>query len=139
MGIPQTELFDVFQAQRTRILAWLDANAEESEEKRRRLGALGRRRSLETDARVIRALREATRTLSAEGGSGSKVGRLQDEVEALKGRLGKLADRLESEQDYISEILMRHGGNISKASREADIDRKYFRKLMVKHGIDADG
>ena len=43
------------------------------------------------------------------------------------------------EQDYISEILMRHGGNISKASREADIDRKYFRKLMVKHGIDADG
>ncbi len=42
------------------------------------------------------------------------------------------------EQDYISEILMRHGGNISKASREADIDRKYFRKLMTKHGIDPD-
>lgn len=40
------------------------------------------------------------------------------------------------EQDYIAELLMRHGGNISKASREADIDRKYFRKLMVKHGIE---
>ncbi len=40
------------------------------------------------------------------------------------------------EEDYISELLMRHGGNISKASREADIDRKYFRKLMVKHGIE---
>ncbi len=42
------------------------------------------------------------------------------------------------ERDYIAELLMRHGGNISQASREADIDRKYFRKLMSKHAIDAD-
>ena len=41
------------------------------------------------------------------------------------------------ERDYITELLMRHGGNISQASREADIDRKYFRKLMGKHGIEA--
>ena len=40
------------------------------------------------------------------------------------------------ERDYIAQLLMRHGGNISKSSREADIDRKYFRKLMVKHGIE---
>jgi DNA-binding NtrC family response regulator len=42
------------------------------------------------------------------------------------------------ERDYISELLGRHGGNISQAAREADIDRKYFRKLMTKYDIDAD-
>lgn len=42
------------------------------------------------------------------------------------------------ERDYLSELLERHGGNISAASREADIDRKYFRTLMTKYDIDAD-
>lgn len=42
------------------------------------------------------------------------------------------------ERDYISELLNRHGGNISQAAREADIDRKYFRRLMTKYGIEAD-
>ncbi|AWV90318.1 sigma 54-dependent Fis family transcriptional regulator [Bradymonas sediminis] len=42
------------------------------------------------------------------------------------------------EKDYISTLLARHSGNISSASREADIDRKYFRKLMYKHEIDVD-
>lgn len=42
------------------------------------------------------------------------------------------------EQDYILNTLMRHGGNISAAAREADIDRKYFRQLMDKHEIQAE-
>lgn len=42
------------------------------------------------------------------------------------------------EQDYLTELLIRHKGNISQASREADIDRKYFRKLMQKYNIEAD-
>jgi DNA-binding NtrC family response regulator len=42
------------------------------------------------------------------------------------------------EKDYITDLLARHNGNISSAAREADIDRKYFRKLMVKYGIEAD-
>lgn len=42
------------------------------------------------------------------------------------------------EKDYISTLLARHSGNISSASREADIDRKYFRKLMYKHEIKVD-
>lgn len=42
------------------------------------------------------------------------------------------------ERDYIADLLRRHGGNISQAAREADIDRKYFRKLMDKHGVDTD-
>ncbi|MEM9491364.1 MAG: sigma 54-interacting transcriptional regulator [Myxococcota bacterium] len=41
------------------------------------------------------------------------------------------------ERDYIISLLKRHKGNISHAAREADIDRKYFRKLMKKYDIDA--
>lgn len=43
------------------------------------------------------------------------------------------------ERDYIRNLLEQHDGNISHAAREADIDRKYFRKLMRKYGITADG
>jgi DNA-binding NtrC family response regulator len=43
------------------------------------------------------------------------------------------------ERDYILSLLKRHNGNISHAARDADIDRKYFRKLMKKYDIDAAG
>ncbi|MGF1465060.1 MAG: sigma 54-interacting transcriptional regulator [Sandaracinaceae bacterium] len=42
------------------------------------------------------------------------------------------------ESDYIAQLLKKNQGNISHAAREADIDRKYFRKLMKKYGIRAD-
>ena len=42
------------------------------------------------------------------------------------------------EKDYIEALLRRNDGNISHAAREAEIDRKYFRKLMKKYGITAD-
>jgi DNA-binding NtrC family response regulator len=41
------------------------------------------------------------------------------------------------EADYIASLLKKNRGNISHAAREADIDRKYFRKLMKKYGITA--
>jgi DNA-binding NtrC family response regulator len=43
------------------------------------------------------------------------------------------------ERDYILQMLRRNGGNISHAARSADIDRKYFRKLMKKYDIEAAG
>jgi len=43
------------------------------------------------------------------------------------------------EKDYIVALLKKNGGNISHAAREADIDRKYFRKLMKKYEIEALG
>jgi DNA-binding NtrC family response regulator len=43
------------------------------------------------------------------------------------------------ERDYILSLLKRHSGNISHAARDADIDRKYFRKLMKKYEIEAAG
>ena len=39
------------------------------------------------------------------------------------------------ERDYIAQLLDRNNQNISHAAREADIDRKYFRKLMKKYGL----
>lgn len=42
------------------------------------------------------------------------------------------------ESDYIATLLEKNKGNISHAAREADIDRKYFRKLMKKYDISAD-
>jgi DNA-binding NtrC family response regulator len=43
------------------------------------------------------------------------------------------------ERDYILTLLKKNKGNISHAAREADIDRKYFRKLMRKYGIEGGG
>ena len=40
------------------------------------------------------------------------------------------------ERDYILNLLKKNSFNISHASREADIDRKYFRKLMKKYEIE---
>jgi DNA-binding NtrC family response regulator len=40
------------------------------------------------------------------------------------------------EKDYIVALLERNQHNISHAAREAEIDRKYFRKLMKKYGIE---
>jgi DNA-binding NtrC family response regulator len=42
------------------------------------------------------------------------------------------------ERDYIVTLLRRNDGNISHAAKEADIDRKYFRKLMKKYEIASD-
>jgi transcriptional regulator with GAF, ATPase, and Fis domain len=43
------------------------------------------------------------------------------------------------EKDYILNLLRKNSFNISHAAREADIDRKYFRKLMKKYEVDSDG
>ena len=41
------------------------------------------------------------------------------------------------ERDYIAGLLDKHDYNISHAARDAEIDRKYFRKLMKKYGIES--
>ncbi len=43
------------------------------------------------------------------------------------------------ERDYIVNLLKRNSYNISHAAKEADIDRKYFRKLMKKYDIEGGG
>jgi DNA-binding NtrC family response regulator len=39
------------------------------------------------------------------------------------------------EKAYVGWLLERHHGNISAASRAADMDRKYLYKLARKHGV----
>ncbi len=39
------------------------------------------------------------------------------------------------EKEYLAELIQRHNGNLSKAAREAEIDRKHLRNLLKKYDI----
>ncbi|MBT3182225.1 MAG: sigma 54-dependent Fis family transcriptional regulator [Deltaproteobacteria bacterium] len=39
------------------------------------------------------------------------------------------------EKEYLAELLEKNGNNLSKAAREAKIDRKHLRNLLKKYGI----
>ena len=39
------------------------------------------------------------------------------------------------EKDYLVDLLTRNKNNVSKAAREAKIDRKHLRNLLIKYGI----
>jgi DNA-binding NtrC family response regulator len=42
------------------------------------------------------------------------------------------------ERDYLSALLERHHGNISRAASEAGIDRNYIHRLVKKYGLEVD-
>ena len=39
------------------------------------------------------------------------------------------------ERDYLAEQLEKAGGNASKAARLSGVDRAYFRRLLLRHGL----
>jgi transcriptional regulator with GAF, ATPase, and Fis domain len=51
----------------------------------------------------------------------------------LKVAKGELI--MDFEKDYIGDLLKKHGGNISKAAREAGIERAYLQRLIKKYEL----
>jgi transcriptional regulator with GAF, ATPase, and Fis domain len=41
----------------------------------------------------------------------------------------------EFERRYLATVFERHGHNITHAAKHADINRRHFRKLLIKHGL----
>ena len=52
----------------------------------------------------------------------------------FKEAKGQLVEMFERE--YIEDLMRRHGGNLSAAAREAQIDRKHLRELIRKYDLD---
>ena len=50
-------------------------------------------------------------------------------AEAREAWLGAFA------QEYLTDLLRRHGGNISQAAKTAGVDRKTLHRLLAKHRI----
>jgi len=74
------------------------------------------------------------RRATTHGGSGGSA-RIEFEPE-LSFREQKERWNDEFEQRYLVWLLRRNAGNISKAARDADMDRKYLHKLLKKFSID---
>jgi DNA-binding NtrC family response regulator len=72
--------------------------------------------------------------LPGEPRSGSSTAELELPFKEAKERLIEGFER-----DYLKSLIERCEGNISRASREAGIDRVYLRKLLRKHGLDGGG
>ena len=58
----------------------------------------------------------------------------------LDGPFHDVKDRVVSdfERDYLTRLVARAGGNMSKAARQANIDRTTLYRLMEKHGLQRD-
>ena len=81
-----------------------------------------------------------------------QVVRVRDLPDHVRGRSGQapavpgkdlpLAEAREAwlqvfAQEYLTDLLRRHGGNISQAAKTAGVDRKTLHRLLAKHGIRA--
>jgi transcriptional regulator with GAF, ATPase, and Fis domain/tetratricopeptide (TPR) repeat protein len=52
-----------------------------------------------------------------------------------EGPLDFKESKIHFEREYLTAVLKRHIGNITKAAKEAGVERGYFHRLLKKHGI----
>jgi DNA-binding NtrC family response regulator len=80
------------------------------------------------------------RDIAGEGyGSGSEAER--SPFEQIAGTFSEAKQRAieRFEKAYLETIMRRCGGNLSRASREADLARHHLRDLLKKRGLYGDG
>jgi len=65
----------------------------------------------------------------------SQAAKAPDFDENLSYRANKEKFEGDFERRYLTWLMDRSQGNISRAAREADMDRKYLHKLLKKHNI----
>ncbi len=81
-------------------------------------------------ARTRRSETQTTESLHGQrGGPGAQLLADQTFKIAKEAWLGAF------EKEYIGSLLGRHSGNLSQAAREADVDRKHFRRLARKYDL----
>jgi DNA-binding NtrC family response regulator len=89
-----------------------------------------------TNVDLSRFIQEIDDDLSDRPGGGASAAEMSlDKMLSFKEAKGKIVSDFESR--YIQMLLREHNNNISVAAREAGIDRKHFKDLMRKHGIEA--
>jgi DNA-binding NtrC family response regulator len=67
-----------------------------------------------------------------------RPGSSSDAVLELPFKEAKAALVESFERDYLTALLARHRGNISRAAAEAGIDRNYIHRLVKKYGLEVD-
>jgi DNA-binding NtrC family response regulator len=79
---------------------------------------------------------EARRPPTSPGAAGAAPG--SSDVLDLPFKEAKAALVESFERDYLTALLARHRGNISRAAAEAGIDRNYIHRLVKKYGLEVD-
>ena len=112
---------------RLRVYPW-PGNVRELKNVVDRAAALARGK---TDVDLARFIQPEDMSASGMMGTRSEA----DTELSFKEAKGRVISDFESR--YIESLLRKHNNNISVAAREAGIDRKHFKDLMKKHGIEA--
>ena len=58
-------------------------------------------------------------------------------LDGMSFRTGRLQVIEEFERSYLARLIEKHGGNVTRAAREAKKDRRAFGRLLKKHGLGA--